>query len=138
MAKSDFSCVETRFFSGSHHCAAVHQTQVPKLCTDLDLGLLYILISGTYCKFARENNFLAFAFCSPARAMAAGLPRQNHVQKTNDESFRFHNKKFDEMRCKLDSSENPCSFEKYPTLGRKASKLAMSYELATSLLHVLY
>ena len=25
-------------------------------------------------------------------------------------------KKFDEMRCKLDSTENPRSFEKYPTL----------------------
>ena len=89
-SKSDFSCVPTRWTPGSRHCASVLQTQVPKLCTDLDLGLLYILISGTYCKFARENNFLAFAFCSPARAMAAGLPRQNHVQKTNDESFRFH------------------------------------------------
>jgi len=33
------------FFFGSRHCAAVLQTvtQVPKLCTDLDLGLLYIL-----------------------------------------------------------------------------------------------
>ena len=29
------------------------------------------------------------------------------------ESFRFHNKKFDEMRCKLDSTEIPRSFEKY-------------------------
>jgi len=31
------------------------------------------------------------------------------------QSFRFHNKNFDEMRCKLDSTENPRSFEKYPT-----------------------
>jgi len=44
----------------------------------------------------------AFAFRSPARALAAGLPRQDHFQKTTDESFRFQNKKFDEMRCKLD------------------------------------
>jgi hypothetical protein len=43
------------------------------------------------------------------------LPRQDHVYKTADESFRFHNKKFDEMRDKLDSTENPRSFEKYPT-----------------------
>jgi len=35
------------FFSGSRHCVAVLQTQVPKLCTDLDLSLLYILILGT-------------------------------------------------------------------------------------------
>jgi len=34
------------------------------------------------------------------------------VYKTTDESFRFHNKKFDEMRCKLESTENPRSFEK--------------------------
>jgi len=39
------------------HCAAVLQTQVPKLCTDLDLSLLYILILGTYSKFARKNKF---------------------------------------------------------------------------------
>jgi len=33
MTKPDFSCVETRFFSKSRHCASVLQTQVPKLCT---------------------------------------------------------------------------------------------------------
>ena len=49
------------FFLGFCHCAAVVQTQVPKLCTDLDLGLLYILILGTYSKIASswKNNFLA-------------------------------------------------------------------------------
>ena len=31
----------------------------PKKCTDLDLSLLYILVSGTYSKFARKNNFLS-------------------------------------------------------------------------------
>jgi len=51
-----------------------------------------------------------FAFRSSARALAAGLPRQDHVYKTTDKSFRFHNKSFDEMRCKLDSTENPRSF----------------------------
>jgi len=56
-----------------------------------------------------------FAFRSPVRALAAGLPRQDHIYSTIDESFRFHNKNFDEMRCKLDSTENPRSFEKYPT-----------------------
>jgi len=54
----------------------------------------------------------AFAFRSSARALAAGLPRQDHVYKTTDESFRFHNKNLDEIRCKLDSTENPRSFEK--------------------------
>jgi len=42
--KSDFSSVETRFFLGSHHCAAFLQTQILKLCKDLHLSLLYILI----------------------------------------------------------------------------------------------
>jgi len=72
------------------------KNRVPKLCTDLDLGLLYILILGAYSKFARKNDFLALgvALRSPARALAAGLPRQDHVYKTTDESFRFHNRKF--------------------------------------------
>jgi len=48
------------FFFGSRHCAAVLQMQVLKLYTDLDLNLLYILILGTYSKFAWKNNFLAF------------------------------------------------------------------------------
>jgi len=57
----------------------------------------------------------AFAFRNPARALAAGLPRQDHVYSTTEESFRFHNKKFDEIRGKLDSTENPRLFKKYPT-----------------------
>jgi len=40
----------------------------------------------------------AFALQSPARALAAGLPRQDHVYRTTDESFCFHHKKIDEMR----------------------------------------
>jgi len=55
-----------------------------------------------------------FAFHSLARALAAYLPRQDHIYSTTDESFRIHNKDFDEMRCKLDSTENPRSFEKIP------------------------
>ena len=98
-------------------CATSVLAQVPKLCTDLDLSLLYILILGTYSKFALKNNFLALGVYSsqPAQALAAGLPRQDHVYKSTDESFRLHNKYFDEMRCKLDSTENPRSFAKYPT-----------------------
>ena len=41
-----------------HPCAAVLQTQVPKLCTALDFSLLYILILETCSKFARKINFL--------------------------------------------------------------------------------
>ena len=33
------------------------------------------------------------------------------VYKTTDESFRFHSKNFDEMHCKLDSTENPRSLK---------------------------
>jgi len=50
---------------GFCHCAAVLQTQVPKLCTDLELSLIYILILGTYSKFARKNNFLTLGVCFP-------------------------------------------------------------------------
>ena len=66
MAKSDFSCVKTPFLSGSRHCTSVLQTQFPKLCTDLHLCLLYILILGTYSNFARKNHFLARRLLSAA------------------------------------------------------------------------
>ena len=117
MPNSDSFCGRNTFFSGSRHCAAVLFSQVPKKCTDLNLSLLYILTCGTYSKFAWKNNFLhsSFAFRSPARVLAAGLLRQDHVYKTTDESFRLHNKKIDEMRSKLDSTETPRSFQKYPT-----------------------
>ena len=59
---------------------------------------LYILILGTYSKFARKNNFQALGVCIPHdRALAAGLLRHDHVYSTTDESFRFHNKK--SMEC---------------------------------------
>jgi len=70
--KIQFSCVETRFFSGSRHCTAVLRTQVPKLCTDIHLSLFYILILGTYSKFARNNNFLALGVCFPQPCSSAG------------------------------------------------------------------
>jgi len=47
-------------------------TQAPKLCTDLDLSLLYILIIGKYSKFARKNNFLALGVCFPQPCSSAG------------------------------------------------------------------
>jgi len=72
MAKSDFSCVETRVFSASPNCASFFRTQVPKLCTDLDVSLLHILISGTYSEFARKNNFLALGVCFPQPCSSAG------------------------------------------------------------------
>ena len=57
---------------GIWHCAAVLFSQVPKKCTDLDLSLLYILTSGIYSKFARENNSLALGVCFPQPCSSAG------------------------------------------------------------------
>jgi len=48
----------------------VLQAQVLKLCIDLDLSLLYILILGTYSKFARKINFLALGVYCPASQSA--------------------------------------------------------------------
>ena len=69
---------------GFCHCAAVLQMQVPKSCTDLDLGLLYILILGTYSKFAWKIDFLALDVCflhpysSAGCRFAASRSRSNH------------------------------------------------------------
>jgi len=72
MAKSVFSCVETRFLPRSRHCVAVLQTRVPKLCADLDLSLLYILISGTYSEFAQKIYFPVLGVCFPQPCSSAG------------------------------------------------------------------
>ena len=53
----------------------------------------------------------AFAFRNPARAMAAALTRQDDVWITTKQLVRFHKIEFDEMLCKLDSSEYARSFE---------------------------
>ena len=45
--KIRFFLRQNTFFFGFCRCDAVLQTQVPKLCTDLDLSLFYILILGT-------------------------------------------------------------------------------------------
>jgi len=101
------------FFFASRHCTAVLFSQVLKKCTDLKLSLLHILISGTYGKFARKNNFLALGVCfpQPCSSAGAGLLRQDYVYITTDELFRFHNNELDEMPCKLDSTENLRPFE---------------------------
>ena len=46
-----------------------------------------------------------FASRSHARALAAGLPGQDHIWITTNSLFRFHNNEFDEMPCKLKSTE---------------------------------
>ena len=58
--------------NGFCNCAAVVQMQVQKVCTDLDFSLLYILILGTYSKFARKNNFLALGVCFPQPCSSDG------------------------------------------------------------------
>ena len=60
------------FLVGFCHCAVVVQTQVKKMCTDLDLGLIYILIFETYSKFAWKNNFLSLGVCLPQLCSSAG------------------------------------------------------------------
>jgi len=53
-------CGNEMIFLGSRHCTAVLFKQAQKKCTDLDLSLLYILITlaGTYSKFARKLIFM--------------------------------------------------------------------------------
>jgi len=72
MSNSDFSCGRNTFFFGSRHCTVILFSQVCKKCTDLDLGLIYILILGTYNKFARKNDFLSFGVCFPQSCLSAG------------------------------------------------------------------
>jgi len=117
IAKFRFFLRAIHFFLGSRHCAALLCSQVHKKCTDLDLILLYILISGTYSKFARKNNFLVLSVCFPQPCSSAG--RRFDASRSRLQNYRqsycLHNKKIDVMGCKLDSTENPRSFEKYPT-----------------------
>jgi len=75
MRSGDFRKKKTCFDAGKIrfcHCAAVLPTQVPKLCTDLDLDLLYILMWGTYSKFARKKYFLTLGVCFPQPCSSAG------------------------------------------------------------------
>ena len=52
------------FLIGSRHCTAALFLQVPaKLCSDLDLILLYILKSGEHSKFARQNENMPSIRC---------------------------------------------------------------------------
>ena len=43
-----------------------------KLCTDLDLTLLYILELGTHGKISRKNKMLALGVCFPQTCSSAG------------------------------------------------------------------
>jgi len=48
--------------------------------------------------------------------MAACLPRHDHFRKNTKQLLRFHKNNFDEMLCKMNSSEYAQSFEPNPTL----------------------
>jgi len=99
------------------HCAAVLRTQVPKVCTDLDLSFIYILISGTYSKFSRKNKFLARGVFFPQPCSSAGWMFAASRSRVQNSQWivSFPQQKNRWMRCKLDSTENPRLFEKYPT-----------------------
>ena len=88
--------------------------------------------SGRVEYFSNEHGFLVesgpvykachrIRFCGkrssrrPPRALTTCLLHQDHVWITADQLIRFHKNKLDEMLCKLDSTENPPSLEKYPT-----------------------
>ena len=108
---------EFRVVGICHYAAAL---QVPNTCTDLNLTLLYISTLRTYTKleFIRKIKWLrsTFASCNPARVLAAGLPRQDHVLINTKQFVRLHKNSFNEMLCKLDSSEYARSFEQNPAL----------------------
>ena len=90
----------------SQHCAAAFFMQVRKSCIDLDPTLL------------QENEMLALGICMPQsrhRAvqgcrLAASRSRLYYYSQF----FRFHNNEFDEMLCKLESSEYARSFQTKP------------------------
>jgi len=108
--KTCFACRKI----GMWHFAVILFSQVSKKCKDLNLSLLYILILGTYSKFARKNNFQALGVCFSQPCSSAGrrfAASRSRSQKTNS----FVSTKIDEMHCKLDSIENLRSFHKYRT-----------------------
>jgi len=52
---------------------------------------------------------------SHARALATLFLHIDHIWITTDQLFRFYENEFNEIRCQLNSTENPCLFEKYRT-----------------------
>jgi len=57
-----------------------------------------------------------FASHSHARALAAGLPRQDYFWLTIEQLLRCHKNEFDEILCKLDSTQFARFFEPNPRL----------------------
>jgi len=96
---------------------------ISKYRGESDLGLCItsgppkrmLLRSADFRRILRPNTS-TFACHSHARALAAGLPQQDHFWITTDYLFRFHNNEFDEMLCELDSTEFARSFRTKPNL----------------------
>jgi len=76
----------SRKFVGSCQCAAAFFLQVPKLRTDVDLTLLYILILETYTKFIWKHKMLSLSVCflqpcsSAGRRFAASTSRLDYYR----------------------------------------------------------
>jgi len=114
MPTSDFPAGETCFFP---EVATVQRFSLRKYTKSVQT---YIPVCSAFGYWEHiENSFglviferSTFPSRSPARALAAGLPHQDHISITTDELYCFHNDEFDELPCKLDSTENLRSFEK--------------------------
>ena len=104
---------------GIGNCAAVLFAQVPKKCTDPDLNLHYILLLGRFA--FPPHFFLELGVCFPqtcssaVRMFAASTSRLHYYRRI----VSFPQQQIRWMPCKLDSTKNPRSFEKYPTLPPK-------------------
>ena len=99
----------------SHHCSTVFCLQVLESCTELDLNLLYILISRLYSNFVRENKMLALGVCFPQPCSSAGREFVVDTGRSHLDCLRpissCPQNEFDETLCKLDSTQNPRLFE---------------------------
>jgi len=120
MEKFGLSYVKTRLFFPDFAIALRYFKRKYRSCAQP-----WISVSSTFWYYEHIANSLgkiisyrsAFAFRSSYSSAATRWPQSCRVKITFTKlpTFRFHNKKIDEMRCKLDSTENPRSFEKYPT-----------------------
>jgi len=121
---SDQLCGQTCFVIGSRHRAASFCLQVPKLYTDLDPTFFYIVVLKTYSKFARKTTKLVLGGCFLQPCPSADhFSPVDHVLITTDQLVCFKKNEFDEMRINLDSTENPSSFKKHPTLSLPVNTL---------------
>jgi len=85
------------------------------LCTQRLWVSSTFLIRGIFTKFAWKNSFLALSVCFAQTCSSAGRMFAASRSRSNYHQLRFHNIEFDEIPCKLDSTRNLSSFEKYPT-----------------------